>query len=144
MKELHYIHFQILLLQNQIGFSTWIKIWPNCGDNFFTWTHQNSIKVLLRHYTKQSELQIPWLKRTLWTYLVKKKEKNRDIFLTLLSVIPILHFYIWQTFIFNKGFLLLSFISYWQFQVFLSLGCWLMDLLVPGIQEDFCLGIRTI
>lgn len=28
--------------------------------------------------------------------------------------------------------------------MFLSLGFWLMDLLVLEIQEDFCLGIRTI
>lgn len=71
---------------------------------------------------------------------VYRQISKEERFWTLL----ILPFHIWQTFAFSRGLLLLSFISYWQFWLYLSLGWRLMDLLVPGIQEKFCLGIRTI
>lgn len=78
MKELRSIHFQILLLQNQIGFNSWIKVQPNCGDNFFFFLiHQNFIKELLRYYANQLKLRNPWLKRPLKEVLVKKKKQTK-------------------------------------------------------------------
>lgn len=67
-----------------------------------------------------------------------RNKKKRDILNcnTSFTFLHLTNIYFQQRF--------LSIVSYWQFQVFLFLDFWLMDLLVPEIQEDFHLGIRTI
>lgn len=70
--------------------------------------------------------------------LVKnKKQTNKDVLdcNTCSAFLHLTNIYFQQRFLVVIFYILLT---------ILSLGFWLMDLLVPEIQEDFCLGIWTI